>query len=257
VAVTTRSRYYTRQLSQNHVKELAHCAPAREHSQAIALTIRLPRAAALLGLHELPSGTIRYAGRPDVFDLPLGREGQCPPRKAFPSDFKEKFNVKFDHVQHMTGSARPEKGCVACHDRSLNRGVALSIPAAISAHSQCYVCHIPTSKSAAGREIASCGVCHNQKAFVRSSTNALAYREGFSHSKHGPRQRLECAACHTLTAGVPQSRQVSSPRAAEHFATVGGMTCMTCHNGRRSFGGDLAFKECKRCHAGPTFRTPI
>ena len=184
-------------------------------------------------------------------------KGKDPPRKAFPSDFKEKFNVKFDHVQHMTGSARPEKGCVGCHDRPLNRGVALSIPAGLTAHNDCYICHTPSSKASAGREIASCGVCHDQKPFVRTSTNARAYRAGFSHRDHGPRERLECAACHSLTAGLPPTRQVSSPRTAEHLGAVGGMSCMTCHNGRRSFGGDLAFKDCKRCHTGPTFRTPI
>jgi hypothetical protein len=50
---------------------------------------------------------------------------------------------------------------------------------------------------------------------------------------------------------------VSSPTAAEHFATTRGMTCLTCHNGKKSFGGDLAFKDCKRCHIGPTFRMPM
>lgn len=177
-----------------------------------------------------------------------------PPLKSFPTTFKEKFNVKFDHAQHMIGAARPKSGCVACHNRPLNRGVALAIPGGLNAHSQCYACHTPTSKSAAGKEIASCGACHDQKAFARTSTNAPAFRVGFNHSEHGPRQRLECAACHTLTAGLPQGKQASSPRAAEHFVTGGGRSCLTCHNGKQSFGGDLAFKDCKRCHSGSTFR---
>lgn len=180
-----------------------------------------------------------------------------PPLKSFAATFKESFNVRFDHAQHMTGAARPKNGCAACHDRPLNRGVALAIPTGINAHSQCYSCHSPASKSAAGREIASCGVCHEQKAFARTSTNARAFRVGFAHSKHGPRQRLECATCHTLSAGLPQGRQTSSPRAAEHFVTGGGQSCMSCHNGKRSFGGDLAFKDCKRCHTGTTFRTAM
>jgi len=180
-----------------------------------------------------------------------------PPLKGFPATFKEKFNVKFDHAQHMSVSARPKSGCVACHNRPLNRGVALAIPAGLNAHSQCYSCHTPTSKSSAGKEIASCGACHDQKAFARTSTNARAFRLGFDHSEHGPRQRLECATCHTLTAGLPQGRQASSPRAAEHFVMGGGRSCLTCHNGKQSFGGDLAFKDCKRCHSGSTFRMPM
>ena len=177
-----------------------------------------------------------------------------PPLKNFPTTFKESFNVKFDHTQHLTGFARPKNGCAACHDKPLNRGAALAIPAGLNAHSQCYSCHTPASTSAAGKEIASCGICHDQKPFARTSTSAAAFRLGFAHAKHGPRQRLECATCHTLTAGLPQGKQVSSPRGSEHFAVGGGQSCATCHNGKRSFGGDLAFKDCRRCHTGPTFR---
>jgi c(7)-type cytochrome triheme protein len=178
------------------------------------------------------------------------------PLKSFPSNFKERFNVKFDHAQHMTAAARPKNGCAACHAAGLNRGVGISILNGLGAHSQCYICHTPSSKSASGKELASCGVCHDQKGYARTSTNAAAFRASFSHAKHGPRQRLECAACHSLTAGLPQGKQVSSPRTAEHFAVGGGQSCLSCHNGKRSFGGDLAFKDCRRCHAGATFRMP-
>ena len=181
-----------------------------------------------------------------------------PPLKAFPSKFNESFNVKFDHAQHMSGGARPQSGCAACHSRSGGRSAAaLSIPANLSAHNQCYSCHTPSSKSASGREIASCGVCHDQRGFARTSTNARSFRFAFSHAKHGPGQRLGCTDCHNLTAGAPQSRQVSSPAPSEHFVTSRGGTCFTCHNGKRSFGGDLAFKDCKRCHTAATFRMPI
>lgn len=178
-----------------------------------------------------------------------------PPLKAFPGRFNEAFNVKFDHAQHMTGNARPRGGCNSCHDKPVLRGAALSIPVGLNAHNGCYSCHTPSSKSDSGREMASCGVCHDQKAFTRTSTNSRAFRFAFSHAKHGPRQRLACADCHSLTAGAPQSRQVSSPAAAEHFP-LGRMNCLTCHNGKRSFGGDLAFKDCRRCHTGQTFRLP-
>lgn len=183
-----------------------------------------------------------------------------PPLKSFPTKFKESFNIKFDHAQHMTGSARPQNGCSACHSRIGGRSAALAIPASIAAHNQCYTCHTPSSKSQAGREIASCGVCHDQKPFARTSTNARGFRFAFSHAKHGPGQRLACADCHLLTAGAPQSRQVSSPAATEHFPhslTTRGQTCFTCHNGKRSFGGDLAFKDCRRCHTSASFKMPM
>lgn len=179
--------------------------------------------------------------------------GNDPPRKAFPDKFKESFNVKFDHAQHMAGSARPKSGCRSCHSAALRRGVALSIPAGIGAHDGCYTCHTPNA-TANGRDLASCGVCHATKAYARTPTDSAAYRIGFSHAEHGARQRLECSSCHNYTAGLPQRRQVSSTRAQQHFPT-GNNSCATCHNGRRSFGGDLDFKNCRKCHEGSSFRT--
>ena len=180
-----------------------------------------------------------------------------PPLKGFPSRFNESFNVKFDHVQHNSGAGRPANGCNSCHARYGRSAAALSIPTGLSAHNQCYTCHTPSSTNNAGREMASCGVCHDSKPYSRTAVNARAYRYAFSHAKHGRAQRLDCAACHRLTAGLPQSRQVSSPLAAEHFPASRGMTCLTCHNGQRSFGGDLAFKDCRRCHSASTFRMPM
>lgn len=180
-----------------------------------------------------------------------------PPLKSFPVNFNENFNMKFDHAQHMTGAAKPANGCQSCHNRSVARGAGLTIPSNLSAHAQCYSCHTPSSKSGAGREIASCGVCHAQQPYRRTSVNARAYRYAFSHAQHGPRQRLQCADCHRVTAGAPGSRQVSSPAPAEHFSSRRGASCVTCHNGKRSFGGDLAFGDCKRCHTGSTFRMPM
>ena len=180
-----------------------------------------------------------------------------PPRKSFPARFSESFNVKFDHAQHMTGTARPQSGCSACHSRIGGRAVALGIPAGMAAHNQCYTCHTPSSRGQSGKEIASCGVCHEQKPYSRTTTNARAFRFAFSHAKHGTGQRLGCADCHTLTGGLPQSRQVSSPSPLEHFATARGKSCLTCHNGKRSFGGDLAFKDCRRCHTSASFKMPM
>lgn len=180
-----------------------------------------------------------------------------PPLKSFPTKFNESFNVKFDHAQHMTGLARPQSGCAACHSRMGGRAAALGIPAGIAAHNQCYTCHAPSSKSPSGREIASCGICHDQGAYSRTTTKARAFRYAFSHARHGPAQRLACAECHSLSAGAPQSRQVSSPLASEHFGSTRGQSCLTCHNGKRSFGGDLAFKDCRRCHPAASFKMPL
>ena len=180
-----------------------------------------------------------------------------PPLKSFPTRFNEAFNVKFDHAQHNTGSARPANGCNACHGRAGARTAALAIPTSISAHNQCYSCHTPNSKASSGREIASCGVCHDQRGFSRTSTNARSFRFAFSHFKHSSAQRLACADCHQLTPGAAQSRQVSSPSPLEHFASGRGKTCLSCHNGQRSFGGDLAFKDCRRCHTGASFKMPM
>lgn len=180
-----------------------------------------------------------------------------PPLKNFPARFNESFNVRFDHAQHMSGSARPANGCAACHGRVRSRPAALSIPSGLATHNQCYTCHTPNSKSISGREIASCGVCHERKVYSRTTTNSAAFRFAFSHARHGIAQRLGCSDCHSLTAGAAQSRQVSSPAGVEHFPKSRGKSCLTCHNGKRSFGGDLAFKDCRRCHSGATFRMPL
>jgi c(7)-type cytochrome triheme protein len=181
--------------------------------------------------------------------------GREAPLKNFPENFKESFNVEFDHAQHMTERARPREGCAFCHDRPLRRGVALSIPAGLlNAHGKCYTCHTPGSQAFNGREMASCGACHDRARYAPTGTNARAFRASFSHAAHGPRQRLGCTDCHNLSAGLPQSGQVSAPATAQHFNTGRAMSCMSCHNGKRAFGGDLDFKDCRRCHTGPTFR---
>src|SRR6185295_7790205 len=113
-----------------------------------------------------------------------------------------------------------------------------------------YTCHTPDSKSTAGREIASCGVCHGEGSYVPTSTNSRVFRLSFSHARHGTRERLNCQDCHKVTAGLAKAKQVSSPLGFEHFPGNRGSTCATCHNGKRAFGGDLGFDGCKRCHTG-------
>ncbi|MDQ3257032.1 MAG: cytochrome c3 family protein, partial [Acidobacteriota bacterium] len=86
---------------------------------------------------------------------------QNPPVKGFPSI--RSFNAKFDHAQHNTGAARPQNGCVACHTPASRRAAAMTIPVGFNAHGQCYTCHTSNAQ-AAGRDIASCGVCHTHTA---------------------------------------------------------------------------------------------
>jgi c(7)-type cytochrome triheme protein len=176
-------------------------------------------------------------------------EGGNPPVKAFPG--LASFNMRFDHASHMAGGARPEQGCASCH-RPLRRGVALTIPAGASAHDNCYSCHTPGARGAAG-DISSCATCHAQGGYRRTPTGSRAYAVSFNHATHGPRQGLRCDECHRVLAGMGQGRQVTAPRPTQHFGSGRAQTCMTCHNNRRTFGGD-DFADCKRCHKGQTFR---
>lgn len=188
-------------------------------------------------------------------DLPLcavchtNLESGNPPVKPFPR--LQGFNVKFDHAQHTSGGGRSERGCADCH-QSARGGAALTIPAGLGAHSLCYTCHTPQAASG-GRDIASCGACHDLAPYGRTGTGAKAFRVGFKHSTHGERQGVTCNSCHTVRANLPQSRQVSSPQAAQHFAAARAQSCASCHDNRRAFGGD-DFSDCKKCHKGSTFR---
>ena len=151
------------------------------------------------------------------------------------------YGVKFDHARHlnMKGTA-----CATCH-RPARAGVALSIPAGFNAHATCYRCHTPGAQSG-GRDISSCGTCHQPGGYSRTPEVAQAFRVGFNHAKH---QKVTCNECHQVRAGMPQRKQVTAPEALNHHATGRGLSCISCHNGKRAFGGD-DFTVCKRCHTG-------
>jgi c(7)-type cytochrome triheme protein len=155
------------------------------------------------------------------------------------------FRMKFDHARHVSMG---NVSCATCHQPSRG-GVALSIPAGFSAHNTCYRCHTPRAQSG-GRDISSCGTCHQLGGYSRTSQMARAFRVGFSHSKH---QKLTCNECHQILAGMPQRRQVTQPQPLNHHATGRSQSCMTCHDGKRAFGGD-DFSVCKRCHTGPAWK---
>jgi len=163
--------------------------------------------------------------------------------KPFPR--LKSFRMKFDHARHVgMGSV----SCNTCH-RAARGGVALSIPSGFNAHNTCYRCHTPRAQSG-GRDISSCGTCHQLGGYVRTPESAPAFRVSFSHGKH---QTVSCNECHQIRAGLPQRRQVTTPEPLNHHATGRGQSCMTCHDGKRAFGGD-DFSACKRCHTGKAWR---
>ena len=164
--------------------------------------------------------------------------------KAFPR--LKSFRVNFDHASHI---AMGSVSCGTCH-RPARGGMALSIPTGFSAHAVCNRCHSAQAQSD-GRDISSCGTCHSLGSYSRTPVTAAAFRMGFSHARHD--EGLACKTCHSIRPGQPQRSQVSAPQAANHHASGRGMSCATCHNGTRAFGGD-DFSSCKRCHAGTTWR---
>ncbi len=160
------------------------------------------------------------------------------------------FNMKFDHAQHV-GAGQSRAGCTTCH-RTDRRGVGLSIPAGLNAHSTCFQCHSPRAESN-GRDISSCSTCHSLGNYARTATAARAYKVNFSHSDHIQRATLNCVACHNIRAGAMQGRQVTAPQPLMHHASAAAQSCASCHNDKRAFGIQN-FANCKRCHEGTTFR---
>lgn len=163
--------------------------------------------------------------------------------KSFPR--LQSFRMKFDHSRHVSMQG---VDCATCH-RPSRGGVALSIPAGFNAHVTCYRCHSPRAQSE-GRDISSCSTCHQLGSYRRTPEFAQAFRVGFSHAKH---QKVTCNECHQIRAGMPQQRQVTAPAPLNHHARAGSRSCMSCHDGKRAFGGD-DFSVCKRCHTGATWR---
>ena len=159
--------------------------------------------------------------------------------KSFPRLMS--FRMKFDHARHLRMAS---VDCATCH-APIGSGVAQWIPRGFNAHIVCYRCHAPRAQSG-GRDISSCGTCHRLGRYSRTSMYAAAFRVGFSHTKH---QEVTCNECHQVRAGMPQRRQVTAPEPLNHHATGRGQSCMTCHDGKRAFGGD-DFSVCKRCHTG-------
>jgi c(7)-type cytochrome triheme protein len=167
-----------------------------------------------------------------------------PTMQSFPTKFVEGFNMKFEHAAHVSGDGRPPEGCVSCHQSA---GAGKTIPIGIRAHSNCYTCHTPEKK------IGSCNVCHELKPYNRTPPGRYVFRAVFSHRDHSSAQGVGCADCHSVRAGAPQGRQVTTISAQEHRPP--GNNCASCHNGSRAFGGNdpTNMSSCRRCHSGSGF----
>jgi c(7)-type cytochrome triheme protein len=185
-----------------------------------------------VGQFTNPASSMCTICHSNVKSVPVGM-------KSFPVTFKEGWNVRFDHGDHDSGAGRPPAGCASCHDLA---GARRTIPAGISAHSDCYTCHTPESK------IGSCNTCHALEPYSRT----VASRATFVIFRHGDHAgAASCNECHDVRPGAGQGRQVASPVAVEH-KQAGGISCRTCHNDSRAFG-EANFANCKRCHTGAGF----
>lgn len=162
--------------------------------------------------------------------------------KSFPG--LKSFNAVFDHGIHTR-----QTNCASCHQPSRN-GVALSIPAGLNAHNSCFSCHSPGAVSGE-KKIDSCDTCHQPGNLGgKISEWVQAYQKTpFKHSNHN----LNCTTCHTIRAGAGRGNQVTAPTAAMHFAPKNVQSCASCHNNKRTFGGE-DFSDCRRCHRGNTFK---
>ncbi len=156
------------------------------------------------------------------------------------------FNIQFDHSKHLR-----QTNCATCHKPS-RRGIALSVPSGVAAHNTCFQCHGPRTE-VGGRNIGSCGTCHQPGRPIRGSDWAKAFTVNFSHLEHVRGGNMNCATCHTVRARSARGRQVSSPFAAMHFAPKGSQNCASCHNNTRAFGNS-DFANCKKCHEGRNFK---
>ncbi len=155
------------------------------------------------------------------------------------------FNAVFDHGRHLR-----QTNCATCH-KPTRRGVALSIPSRVNAHTTCFQCHGPQTM-VGGKNIGSCSTCHQPGRLVRTAESARAFAVNFSHTEHS-RKGLRCSECHTVRSGMRRGAQVTSPLASMHFARAGTTSCAACHNNRRAFGGN-DFSDCRKCHEGRTFK---
>src|SRR6185503_16038918 len=118
-----------------------------------------------------------------------------PPLKAFPAKFVEGFNMRFDHAKHDAIT-----GCVDCHKPS---GAKKTIPSGFEAHQNCYGCHTAENRPASGK----CSECHQLGPYNRTTQSEYNFKAIFTHGDHNS---IDCARCHKVVSGAPNSQQVKN-----------------------------------------------
>ncbi len=166
------------------------------------------------------------------FDLPQSPQEQM----QFPE------GLDYGKFQHSSRN-HSRLPCLLCHRRDSNAPIPKR-PGA-SNHLPCAGCHAQQFSN-----ISSCGTCHQLGGYSRTPEMMPAFRVSFKHAKH---QKVTCNECHQVRAGQPQRRQMTTPEPLNHHATGRALSCVTCHDGKRAFGGE-DFTVCKRCHTGATWR---
>jgi c(7)-type cytochrome triheme protein len=161
--------------------------------------------------------------------------------KSFPT--LSGFSVRFAHASHRL------QECSVCHKTT--GGATISLPTGIAAHSACFRCHGFESHGAKGKDISSCGVCHELGGIRPTASGFRAYRVNFSHTAHAVAGMKNCSDCHEIKRSGPRA-EITKPTVAEHHKAGAELGCFTCHNGQRAFGPP-DFKSCRRCHTGNDF----
>ncbi len=190
-----------RMLAQTNYSQFKHDNPRTRAAAVFALSSSRKQLGATdvagqrfaRALHRLSRSNSSQIRRSEICSI-CHTDAQSGKMKPFPP--LRSFNVRFDHAKH----ARQAR-CATCHRRNRG-GVGLSIPARMNAHVTCFGCHTPGAKASNGRDISSCGTCHQLGRFVRTSEQAAAYRVGFSHASHDASEKLACATCHTDSSRV-------------------------------------------------------
>lgn len=185
----------------------------------------------------------QFADKNNAICLICHSDAETGEMKKFPP--LRNFGATFDHAKHLR-----ETNCADCH-KPVRNGVALSIPARTTAHSACFQCHKPETL-VGETDIGACNICHQSGAPPRPvSESAKSFGLSFSHANH----KMSCNECHKLKPGASRGNQVGAPIPAMHDARRGALSCASCHNNKRAFGGD-DFSDCRHCHTGGNFQLP-
>ena len=77
---------------------------------------------------------------------------------------------------------------------------------------------------------------------------ALAFEDGLRMFRSD-----DFAAARTAFERADPAQIATALVASMHFPPRGALSCASCHNNKRAFGGD-DFQDCRRCHRGGNFK---